>query len=64
MKVFMLKSSMASGKAVVAGKEVEVSDPDGRVLIAYGKAIDAKDKDAVAEAKKAMKSAEQVEATK
>ena len=55
MKVKMLKSSVASGKKLAAGKTYDVSDADARVLIAYGKAVDAADKEAVAEANKVAK---------
>ena len=57
MKVLMVKSSMAAGKGLVAGKEYEVKDKDASVLIAYGKAVDLKDEEAVKEAKGALKRA-------
>jgi hypothetical protein len=44
MKLKILRSTVADGKAVDAGEEVEVSESAARVLINLGKAVLAKPK--------------------
>lgn len=64
MKVFLCDSVRVEGEVEKAGATPTLKMSDATMLISYGKAVDADDEKAVAEAEKAIKAAEETQKTK